>query len=135
MDPFYGEFVVFVYISKTSLKPLNCVYTLSLSLSLVPSLCVMCGLHVIGELFLSEVRRVGEAQGLLSWEIPSSVLIEPEPFTQANMLLTPTLKKSRPQLEIKYKEKLEALYEELTINERNKVKMRYALIQTHYVPS
>ena len=33
MDPFCGEFVVFVYISKTSLKPLNCVYALSFSSS------------------------------------------------------------------------------------------------------
>ena len=119
----------------TFLRPLETIKLCIYSLFLVPSLCVMCGLHVIGELFLSEIRRIGEAQGLLSWEIPSSVLIEPNPFTQANRLLTPTLKKSRPQLEMKYKEELEALYEEPIINERNKVKMRYALIQTHYVPS
>lgn len=46
------------------------------------------------------------------WEIPVGVLLEPIPFTAANRLLTPTLKKCRPQLEQKYKPELEKLYKD-----------------------
>ena len=72
----------------------------------------MCTLESVNDLFLSELRRIGEEQGLPGWEIPSSILLEPTPFNQENKLLTCTLKKSRPQLEMRYREELERLYEE-----------------------
>ena len=60
---------------------------------------------------MNELRTLGQTQGLQGWEIPASIIIDPQPFTVENHLLTCTMKKSRPQLEKRYKMKLEALYE------------------------
>lgn len=60
---------------------------------------------------MNEMRTLGEAHKLPGWEIPSAVLLEPNPFTQDNHLLTNTMKKSRPQLEKRYKDHLERLYQ------------------------
>ena len=64
----------------------------------------------IYECYMAELRFIGQSHDLHGWEIPSAVLIEPHPFTVINQLLTCTMKKSRPQLERKYKQQLEALY-------------------------
>ena len=62
------------------------------------------------------MRNIGQANGLQGWEIPSAIILESCPFSDKNHLLTSTLKKSRPQLEKKYKERLEQLYEDLTFS-------------------
>jgi long-chain acyl-CoA synthetase len=71
---------------------------------------VMCGSTKIKEIILKELRSVGDTHKLHGWEIPLGVVLEPHPFTEANNLLTSTLKKRRLQLEQKYKEELEELY-------------------------
>lgn len=68
------------------------------------------------ELFMSELRTLGQANGLQGWEIPLGILLETNTFTVGNQLLTCTMKKSRMQLEKKYKAQLEALYKNLDGN-------------------
>lgn len=65
-------------------------------------------------LYLSELRRIGQKQGLRAWEIPAAVLLEPHPFSSDNRLLTATMKKARPQLERRYRTRLEELYAKLS---------------------
>ena len=71
----------------------------------------LCNLPEVNDLYMNELRALGQAQGLQGWEIPASIIIDPQPFTVENHLLTCTMKKSRPQLEKRYKMKLEALYD------------------------
>ena len=77
-------------------------------------LAELCSLEAVNALFLSELRRVGQGQRLRPWEIPAAVLLEPEPFSLANWLLTASMKKSRPQLEKRYRTRLEELYANLS---------------------
>lgn len=58
-----------------------------------------------------ELRAVGEAEGLKSFEIPRDFIVEPEPFSQENGLLSSVRKRLRPALKRKYGETLEAIYE------------------------
>lgn len=74
---------------------------------------MLCSLADVHKLFMNEMRMLGEAHKLQGWEIPSAILLKPDPFTEENHMLTCTLKKSRPQLEKKYKHDLEMLYEPL----------------------
>lgn len=71
----------------------------------------LCNLPEVNDLYMNELRALGQAQGLQGWEIPASIIIDPQPFSVENHLLTCTMKKSRPQLEKRYKMKLEALYD------------------------
>ena len=81
------------------------------------SVDVLCTLAEVHELFLNEMRMLGEIHKLQGWEIPSAILLEQDPFTEDNHMLTCTLKKSRPQLERKYKQDLEMLYEPIKDDE------------------
>ena len=62
---------------------------------------------------MEELRRIGSENSLPGWEIPVDIILDPDPFTVENGLLTSTLKKSRPKLEQKYKLLLEELYEKI----------------------
>lgn len=77
-------------------------------------LAALCSLEAINALFLSELRRIGQHQVLRPWEIPAAVLLEPEPFSPSNRLLTATMKKARPQLERCFRKQLEQLYASLS---------------------
>ncbi len=61
----------------------------------------------------AEIRRLAAAQGLLPYEVPRDFLVEPEPFSRDNGLLTSLNKPARPRLKQKYGERLEQLYEGL----------------------
>ncbi|BBZ66901.1 oxidoreductase [Mycolicibacterium insubricum] len=64
---------------------------------------------------LSEsLKRVAAATELQSYEIPRDFLVETEPFTQANGLLTGIRKLAWPKLKERYGDALEALYAELS---------------------
>ncbi|MEM6321278.1 MAG: thioester reductase domain-containing protein [Bacteroidota bacterium] len=58
-----------------------------------------------------ELQRVGKKEELKSFEIPRDVIIETEPFSQANGLLSSVRKRLRPALKRKYSAVLEAMYE------------------------
>ncbi|TMS34949.1 hypothetical protein L596_002442 [Steinernema carpocapsae] len=59
---------------------------------------------------LREMRDIGKANKLNSIEQAQSLYLESEPFSVENGLLTPTMKAKRPQLRLKYKETMAALY-------------------------
>ncbi|MFB7629568.1 carboxylic acid reductase [Streptomyces sp. NPDC056149] len=60
------------------------------------------------------LRKLAAEAGLNSYEIPRELLVETEPFTQENGLLSGVRKPLRPALTKRYGERLEALYTELT---------------------
>ncbi|GAA1855547.1 thioester reductase domain-containing protein [Myceligenerans crystallogenes] len=62
---------------------------------------------------LAEFRRVAQETSLNSYEIPRDLVVETEPFSEANGLLSDHRKIVRPALTKKYGPALEALYEQL----------------------
>ncbi|KAF8964992.1 hypothetical protein BGZ46_000697, partial [Entomortierella lignicola] len=58
------------------------------------------------------VDKVGKEAGLKGFEIPKAVLLETEPFTIENDMMTPTFKLKRHQIVKKYSEELTDLYKE-----------------------
>ncbi|MFK7730001.1 MAG: thioester reductase domain-containing protein [Pseudomonadales bacterium] len=63
-------------------------------------------------LIREDFQRIARSVDLKSFEIPREFILEQEPFTAENGLLTSVLKKKRPALKEKYGEQLEALYEQ-----------------------
>jgi fatty acid CoA ligase FadD9 len=63
------------------------------------------------------LHRAGKAANLRAFEIPRAVIIETEPFTTSNGLLTNVGKRRRPQLKQKYMPALERLYESIDARE------------------
>lgn len=59
------------------------------------------------------LRAVAAQAGLAPYEIPRDLLIETEPFSQHNGLLTDSTKQLRPRLKERYEERLERRYTEL----------------------
>ena len=59
-----------------------------------------------------ELKKVAEEEGLKSFEVPRDFIIEREPFSQENGLLSSVRKRLGPALKAKYGPPLEALYEE-----------------------
>ena len=64
-------------------------------------------------LVLEQMQVVARKAALKSFEIPRDVLIEREPFTYENGLLTSARKPSRPNLKKRYVDQLEAMYQEM----------------------
>lgn len=62
---------------------------------------------------VNEFRKVAGDENLNSYEIPSTVLIDFEPFSETNGLLSDHRKPVRPRLVEKYGPRLSALYQEL----------------------
>ncbi|GAU71550.1 putative fatty acid--CoA ligase [Streptomyces sp. NBRC 110611] len=60
------------------------------------------------------LQKLATQAGLNSYEIPRNLLVETEPFTQENGLLSGARKPLRPALTKRYGERLEALYTELS---------------------
>ena len=58
-----------------------------------------------------DLRRVAADRGLKTFEVPRDVILELEPFSQHNGLLSGVRKLLRPALERKYGARLEAIYE------------------------
>ena len=61
----------------------------------------------------SELINVANREQLKTFEVPRDFLVEQEPFSQSNGLLTGSGKRLRPALQRKYGAQLEALYEEI----------------------
>ena len=64
----------------------------------------------IRALIQDELRAVGKAENLKSFEIPRDFIIEHEPFSQENGLLSSVRKRLRPALKRKYGAQLETIY-------------------------
>ncbi|MDT3444891.1 carboxylic acid reductase [Pseudofrankia sp. BMG5.37] len=65
------------------------------------------------DLIRSELRDIAAKEGLRSFEVPRDFIVEREPFTHENGLLSSVHKRMRPALEAKYRDRLEQLYIEL----------------------
>ncbi|MCE7004341.1 thioester reductase domain-containing protein [Kibdelosporangium philippinense] len=63
------------------------------------------------------IQRLAKENGLNSYEVPRDFLIETEPFTIENGLLSGLRKSLRPKLKEHYGERLEQLYDELADRE------------------
>ncbi|MEU9078290.1 carboxylic acid reductase [Kitasatospora sp. NPDC048538] len=81
------------------------------------------------------LRRLAAEAGLNSYEIPRDVLVETEPFTQENGLLSGVRKPLRPALTKRYGERLEALYAELADREAEEVRTLRRLSSGRPVPA
>jgi fatty acid CoA ligase FadD9 len=64
-------------------------------------------------LIRSELQNVARVEKLRSFEIPRDFIIEMEPFSFENGLLTSVRKRMRPNLKRKYGDRLEALYAQI----------------------
>jgi len=67
----------------------------------------------VKELIRTELARVAQEQSLRSFEVPRDFLVEPEPFSQANGLLSSVSKRLRPRMLERYGDRLEQMYEDL----------------------
>ena len=65
----------------------------------------------LNRLLREELNKVAESADLKSFETPRDFIVEREPFSQDNGLLSSVRKKLRPALQDKYGSRLEALYE------------------------
>jgi fatty acid CoA ligase FadD9 len=64
-------------------------------------------------LIRAELQRVAQAEKLRTFEVPRDFIIEMEPFSFENGLLTSVRKRMRPNLKRKYADRLEALYAQI----------------------
>ncbi|MEU9624241.1 transposase family protein [Streptomyces sp. NPDC048155] len=69
------------------------------------------------------LQKLATEAGLNSYEIPRDLLVETEPFTQENRLLSGVRKPLRPALTKRYGERLEALYAQLSDREAEELRM------------
>ena len=67
----------------------------------------------LGAAITESLQRVARAAELNSYEIPRAVLVETEPFTLDNGLLSGIAKLLRPKLKARYGQRLEQLYADL----------------------
>jgi fatty acid CoA ligase FadD9 len=77
-------------------------------------------------LIREELNRIATDAQVKSYEIPRDFLIEPQPFTREQGLLTESNKPIRARLKARYGDRLEALYEEI---ERRQLEDLQALAQ------
>lgn len=68
------------------------------------------------------LQRVAADNGLNGYEVPRKVIIETEPFSQENGLLTGIGKLQRPNLKARYGDRLESVYSELADDQVNETK-------------
>jgi fatty acid CoA ligase FadD9 len=73
---------------------------------------------MVKQLLRSECKRIAAEAHLRPFEVPRDFLVETEPWTRANGLLTGINKPARPQLKRKYGERLEALFLDLESRSR-----------------
>ncbi|MFK8022196.1 MAG: thioester reductase domain-containing protein [Pseudomonadales bacterium] len=79
----------------------------------------------IHALIREDFQRIARTADLKSFEVPREFILENEPFSAENGLLTSVLKKKRPALKAKYGDQLEALYaagEQLKTDQLKKLK-------------
>ncbi|MBL7479224.1 thioester reductase domain-containing protein [Legionella bononiensis] len=67
----------------------------------------------VKQLLLQEIHSIAKSEQLRSYEIPLDIIIEMEPFSQENQLVTESNKLARNNLKKKYEQSLEKLYEQI----------------------
>lgn len=76
--------------------------------------------QALNTLVRNELQRVARQEGIRSFEVPRDFIIELEPFSETNGLLSGLRKKIRPALHRKYAKRLELMYEALEEAKREK---------------
>lgn len=87
----------------------------------VPTDAVLRGGAAAKSWIAESLRQIAAESGLSSYEIPRDVLIEPEPFSVENGLLSDMRKPLRPRLTQHYGPRLEQLYAELAEREASEL--------------
>lgn len=77
--------------------------------------------HRVRTAISESLQQLAKEAGLQSYEIPRDFLIETEPFTRANGLLSGIGKLLRPKLKEHYGQRLEQLYSELAEEQTNEL--------------
>uniref|UniRef100_A0A4W5N712 Arachidonate--CoA ligase n=1 Tax=Hucho hucho TaxID=62062 RepID=A0A4W5N712_9TELE len=75
----------------------------------------LCKNTVLKKAIMDDLQRLGKASGLHSFEQVKNIYVHNEQFSIKNGLLTPTLKAKRPELREFFKEKIEDLYENISM--------------------
>ena len=75
----------------------------------------------VNALIRDELRRVGAAENLKSFEVPRDFILEHEPFSQENGLLSSVRKRLRPALKRKYGARLEAMYQSAEDRQKDEI--------------
>jgi len=70
---------------------------------------------------LAELQEVAREAGLKSFEVPRDVVIELDPFTHENGLLSSVRKPLHPKLKARYQDELEAMYSEMDRQQQDEV--------------
>lgn len=76
-------------------------------------LSVLCDLEPVQHAILSAITALGARADRPPWEIPKGVILDHEPFTSVNGLLTPSEKLNRRALRAHYADRLDKLYKTL----------------------
>jgi fatty acid CoA ligase FadD9 len=69
----------------------------------------------------AELTRVAKENELRSYEVPRDFIVEPNPFSKENGLLTSVNKPARPNLKAKYGKDLERIYDDIETKQRNEM--------------
>jgi fatty acid CoA ligase FadD9 len=77
--------------------------------------------EAIRSLIRSELKAVGTAENLRSFEIPRDFIVEMEPFSHENGLLSSVHKRMRPNLQRRYGDALEQLYADLEARQNDEL--------------
>ena len=75
------------------------------------------GMAALKQYLHGEIRRIGAASSLRSFEVPRDFLVETTPFAQEEGLLTESNKFAHRKLKAKYEKELDTLYEQLDAGE------------------
>lgn len=75
----------------------------------------------VKNLVSEEFAKVAGMEGLKPFEVPRDFIIEEEPFSQENGLLSSVRKRLRPALKLKYGKVLEGLYEEKENSDNSRI--------------
>jgi len=69
---------------------------------------------------LAELTATAKEEKLKGFEQMKDIVLEAEPFSVEDELMTPTFKLKRPQLQAKYQKRVDAMYEALKAKESSK---------------
>merc|ERR1711935_408870 len=77
------------------------------------SLSEICQSDKLKAIIMTEIKKIGKANGLYGFEIPKSIYLSEEPFSVENGILTPTFKLKRQQARDKFEKEIERMYAEM----------------------
>ena len=77
------------------------------------SLAEICKSDSLKAVIMSEIKKIGKANGLYGFEIPKAIYLSEKPFTVEDGLLTPTFKLKRQQARDKFEKEIEQMYAEM----------------------